>query len=243
MDKSTDADLRIAAMFNTSNVAMARSQKILQSWLPTTSSQDDIRESSSNYTIGEDEDDFKELNEISGIGSNSANASDFPDKGALHTKLTSNDRLREQIMGKKAAQAHKKSKEMTVGRSMSAAKPQAPKLAVGAETARAKTVVEDTDDEGEGRAASFKSKRSNARKAPVEAASQDENEAGAGAQDGEEDGMNFAVTENSVPINTDKAADENSKPTKRKAASYLDELLAEKSRKKSRKKKKATPES
>ncbi|GAB7363034.1 hypothetical protein MBLNU230_g3327t1 [Neophaeotheca triangularis] len=241
MDATTDSELRLAAMFNTSNVAMARSQRLLQSWLPSSTQGQDKKQHESSNT-GEEENEFKELGELSGLGSKSANKSDSPDKGALHSKLSSNDRLREQIMGKKAAQAHKKSKEMTAGKSMAAVKYQVPRQVTGATASGLNPMAEQSDDEDEGRAASFKSKKRTPKSDSEEVPAPVSHGTDASTLDGDDAIAAFAAKKQSAHTATNGASEEGNKPAKRKGGSYLDELLAEKSRKKSKKKNKAKPD-
>jgi hypothetical protein len=146
--------------------------------------------------------------------------------------MTSNDKLLQQLLGKKAAKAHIAAK-------------QAPKehQAAKAVPPSKKPTKEESEDEEEGRAARFKSKRRKTAQStqtrdgeelseslPVEfeAASPDDPVGPGGAFD--ESG---SATVKNQDIEGEEAAAEDQdlkSPPKLKSASYLDEILAERSK-------------
>jgi hypothetical protein len=226
-DTTSDPDV----IFNRLNIALARSQRILNSWVPP--------KSEANKGRHEDDDlpeaEFKSMNEKSGLESKAAYADDddLPDGAVQRKKLASNDKLLEQLLGSKAAQAKKKSKEP--GKSMSTSRHTAPKQL----TTRSKApreVDSEEDDEG-GRAAAFKSKQPihHRKSSNPDTAIEDER-------------LDVQVDSEQVTATRNLKDDESSpgvpsgtlqNSTKRKPTSYLDEMLAQRANKKSRKKKKS----
>jgi hypothetical protein len=213
-------------ILNRINVSLARSQRLINSWLPPKLESQDVEDN-------EDEEDFKSMTEIGGLGSKTAYAGydGLPDGAFQRQKLSSNDKLLEQLLGKKAAQARKKSQE--AGKSMSTSKHAAPKQLTTRPKASREVDSED-DDEG-GRAAAFKSKQQKKRS--------EQRSADALADDEQIDGS-IDVQSVAAAVDTDYRGSSNAasidteqKPAKRKATSYLDELLAQKANKKSKRKK------
>lgn len=159
--------------------------------------------------------------------------------------LTSDDKLLQQLIGKKKAKAHIMAKQ-------EAARPSAAtKTHRYSKPAVAKKEV--SDDEEDGRAATFKSKREGrkARKPPKALDSDDEDEetrakrlaAGAKTEDRETKEL---TTETPVEDKSSEKVEEEEeaepappapKKVKTKPKSFLDEILAERSKKKSKKNK------
>ena len=216
-------------ILNRINVSLARSQRLINSWLPPKAESQDVEEN-------EDEEDFKSMTEIGGLGSKTAYAGDesLPDGAFQRKKLSSNDKLLEQLLGKKAAQARKKSQD--AGKSMSTSKHAAPKQLTT--RPKASREVESEDEDEGGRSAAFKSRQRNKPSNPRTADPQ-----------ADDDQIDVLIEDQSVTatVGTDDGGSFNAKsvnifnteqePAKRKTTSYLDELLAQKANKKSKKKK------
>jgi len=181
------------------------------------------------------------MSDLTGLGAKEPEKSSGLADGALQrSKLPSNDRLLEQIMGRKAAQAHKKSKEMTVGKGMGTARHGVTQSEMGRRDRTKEVEIE--DDEGEGRAASFRSKKVAKPVRIDDPVVKEANVASEVVEGAEEDGVDAVAALAQRQAGDSKAKDpdseEQGKSAKRKGGSYLDELLAEKSRKKSKKNKK-----
>ena len=213
-------------VMNRLNVALARSQKIINSWLPA-AKDEDIGETTSD----QDDEDFKSMSEQAGIGSKVAFGDEgLPDGAFQRKKLSSNDKLLEQLLGKKAAQAKRKSQEAQKRSSTSKS------ANTGLVAGRAKQPEGDreSDDDEEGRAATFKSRATNRVRKDV----QDEGRLGIDYAD-DAVGDDRAPEESSYLVQHEKvllalASKAGNKPAKKRPSSYLDELLAQKSNKKNR---------
>ncbi|QIW95379.1 hypothetical protein AMS68_000897 [Peltaster fructicola] len=189
-------------ILNKTNIALARSRKLIQSWLsqPAAESQED-----------EDEDeDFKPESETAGIGS-TVQDDESGSLGRIARSRQANDKLLEQILGKTAAQAHRRSQQ-----TVSSTKP-APKVDENSN----KRQNNSDDDNDQGRASAVasgrvkKSKHYSTNKIQVP---------------DQKDPL--------TPTNEGEASKQQNRlgvSSKRKANSYLDELLAKKARKKSKK--------
>lgn len=222
-------------ILNRTNMALARSQKLIQSWLPPRPEQ----ESEQDAGAQDDGEDLKSMLESAGVGAARQYDEGLPDPAFQRKKLSSNDKLLEQLLGKKAAKAHKASRPAPA-KSMSQAKHTAPKpLAPRPKQEEA----ESEDDEG-GRSTVFQSrsgksnKRQGAKKgptAPGQSQMYEQIEAEAGSTLDENRGVPDPVRKLEKTSTLDSEPDE--RPKRRKGGSYLDELLAEKARKKSKKKK------
>lgn len=228
MSASTKETLAQAdIILNRTNVALARSQRLIASWLPPKDSQSSHEQQNDN----EDE-DFRGDSEIGGIGSVAQrDDSGMPDGAFKRRKLGANDKLLESLLGKKAANAHRKSQQQQVGRGgagggLAQSAPKSLKR-------ERQPVEEDSEDEEGGRAAAFKSRKGKVTRVetPVEDADSDEDAMpGAGAEELAERAVNIKP----IPQPPPSAAG------KKRPASYLDELLAQKASKKSKKKKKTS---
>lgn len=138
----------------------------------------------------------------------------------------SNQRLLEQLLGKKAAKGHIASKAANSRNNEQQATKNAPSRAV----------EEDSDDEEQGRASMVASKSARRKQQPPPVPNKqntprEESQA-------ESDTVQFEKARSSLPKH-DSSEEENPRPTKKRPASYLDQLLAEKANKKKKKKQKA----
>lgn len=223
-DALSQADI----IFNRTNVALARSQRLIQSWLPPKPEAD--QDSPANQ---DDEDDFRGDSEIGGIGSAvQKDDSGLPEGAFKRRNPGANDKLLDSLLGKKAANAHRKAQALAKS---ATAQPQAAPKPLVKETSKRPAQDSDSDDEG-GRAAAFKSKRPRPSKPqPKIAEEATENDIDARAADEE---VKTNVTEPSPePLQETSTASKTG--GRKRPASYLDELLGQKANKKSKKKKKA----
>ncbi|KAF2718857.1 hypothetical protein K431DRAFT_287316 [Polychaeton citri CBS 116435] len=223
---------RIDILLNRQNVALARSQRLIQSWLPK---HDDPEKSTTSVEPGhpqdDNEDEFRGMSELAGIGAVVRDDDDGQIGGLRRKKVPSNDKLLEQLLGKKAANAHRKRQD--AGRSTLSAKsqgqgssqgmlPQAPRGRQGGES--------DEDEEG-GRTTSFKSKKAPHAVKSAPTMIREDDDAAAVAED-----PDMAVAPKRKASRSLSQSEEEVKPAKKKHGSYLDELLAQKARKKKKKK-------
>ena len=220
----TDADV----MLNRVNVALARSQRLINSWLPQKPAEE------SEATVQDVDEDFKSQNDVGGMDSMAAYEYDGIADGTLQRKkLSTNDKLLEQLLGKKAARA-KKSND--AGKGMASGKHVAPKP-LTSRLKEQKIEVESEDEEEGGRAAAFKSRKrlKTVKQQPVKLGTDGEQVEGKSDEDVAEGGSvpGLVKDEGSTPA-MDSEPDE--RPTKRKATSYLDEVLAQKAKKSKKKK-------
>lgn len=227
MSASSEETLAQAdVILNRTNVALARSQRLIASWLPPKDSSEALQ-SSAQYS---DDEDFRGDSDIGGIGSVAQrDDSGLPDGAFKRRKLGANDKLLESLLGKKAASAHRKSQQQQGGRGSAGGglAQNAPKSL----KRERQPVEEESEDEEGGRAAAFKSRKGKVTRVetPVEDADSDEDAMpGAGAEELAEKAVHTKPTPQPPP----------SAAGKKRPASYLDELLAQKASKKNRKKKK-----
>jgi hypothetical protein len=223
-DALSQADI----IFNRTNVALARSQRLIQSWLPPKPEAEN-QESAANQ---DDDDDFRGDSEIGGIGSAAQkDDSGLPEGAFKRRNPGANDKLLDSLLGKKAANAHRKAQALA--KSATAQSQTAPKPAVK-ETAKRPALDSDSDDEG-GRAAAFKSKRPRPSKPqPKISEEATENDTDARVED-EEVKANVTEPSPEAPQETSTASKTGGR---KRPASYLDELLGQKANKKNKKKKK-----
>ncbi|GAB7356455.1 hypothetical protein MBLNU459_g7222t1 [Dothideomycetes sp. NU459] len=220
---------------NRANVARARSQAILQSWLPANHGVASAK--TEDQVQKEDDDVFKVSPELFGVGI------DLPssDHDSLTRRRTvgPNERLLEQLLGKKAASRHMASSK--------APRPQ-PSEAQQLGQALSKEASESDEEEGRASMLASTSSRSRARlaakqaksvalSADVEDAETKDRPPGT-SQDGTTQPTSVAPTPDQLARDASASDDEDRKPTKKRGASYLDQLLAEKAEKKKKKKQK-----
>lgn len=210
-------------IINRTNVALARSHRLLQSWLkPAT----DADATSPEDTRIEDEELF---NESAGVGSKVA-TDELDEFGLLRGKRVSNDKLLEQLMGKKGAAAKRKQdalKKQPNGIDQ-VNKPQAMTHQLKRE---GKRPAESDDEDEHGRAAAFKSRRPRHNSTELDQDAQQ-------AEGGEEESQDTHAT-NESQMSPNKEGNTVQRPAetpgrKRKPTSYLDELLNKNSRKKNK---------
>jgi len=227
-DALSQADI----IFNRTNVALARSQRLIASWLPP---KPESENQESTQAAADEDEDFRGDSEIGGIGSRAQkDDSGLPEGAFKRRNPGANDKLLDSLLGKKAANAHRKAQALA--KSATAQPQDAPKPAV---KEKSKRPAEDSDSEDEGgRAAAFKSKRAKPSK-PQPKVQEDDAEDGAHVDtDMPEAIVKAKATELTLqpPQGTKSPAKSNGR---KRPASYLDELLGQKANKKNKKKNKS----
>ncbi|KAJ5632258.1 hypothetical protein N7490_008597 [Penicillium lividum] len=201
-------------ILNRANVALARSQRLVASWLPA-QTETELANTKSEEELQKEEDEiFTAVPETLGVGA------PLPEKAAdgswNRTELSSNDKLRKQLLGKNYDRFMKAEAEKKASAKESAAAAQAAKMAQAAKANQ----QDESDDEEEGRMASLA--RNQRKAAPLKAkAKVNVEEKGQEQDTTQEDGQDSSTKE--VPVRQAKG--------KKKATSYLDELLAERAKK------------
>ncbi|KAK6411261.1 hypothetical protein LTR81_014653 [Elasticomyces elasticus] len=198
------------------NRMIARDQRLMHVYQPARTTE------SGNEQL-DDDDDLDTIGELGGIGSKREAEDDDIFDGLKRRKLSSEDKLLEQLIGKKAAQARKKSQE--ANRTMSR---------FGTKPAVVRKQDIESEDEEEGRAASFKSRKPKQR--VVSTVSEVGLDTGELVQGDGEDENAEEIIEHVKELSPPPVK-------KRKGGSYLDELLGQKAAKKSKKKKHKTEHS
>lgn len=212
---SKEAFAESEIILNKTNLALARSRKLIQSWLPPLEG-DSARDD-------EDDDDFKTESELAGIGAVANHDDDSALARLQRTKHSKNDRLLEQLLGKKGAQQHKKSQAASQA---AAAKPANRPAKTSADNQQQ---ASDSDSDAEGRVATLLSKQQKSKPAKVK------QQKAAFNRDGDSEKQKVVpVSDQATDSAPDSTIQPAALPTKRKAKSYLDELLAQRSKKKSK---------
>ncbi|KAF2209550.1 hypothetical protein CERZMDRAFT_100341 [Cercospora zeae-maydis SCOH1-5] len=242
-EHASDADVWLSRV----NIAQARSQRLLQSWLPKNAAP------SSTPAEGDDDDDqdnFTGLTESAGLGTK-PKESDFEVDGILKKRhASSNDKLLEQLLGKKAAAAKKKEQALAkqsksniaLGRAAPVSANGTPASAKGGLARPAVPAVDSEDEDEPGRAATFTGRKvTRDRHSPAYATR------GGGARgatpidehatppDPREDAATIKAMKDGISQASQEQAEaqaDSARPRKKKTTSYLDELLSKKKRKK-----------
>jgi len=226
-DALSQADI----IFNRTNVALARSQRLIASWLPP---KPQPEQQESTQAAADEDEDFRGDSEIGGIGSLAQkDDSGLPEGAFKRRNPGANDKLLDSLLGKKAANAHRKAQALA--KSATAQSQEAPKPVAKEKPKR--PADSDSEDEG-GRAAAFKSKRAKPSK-PQPKVQEGDAEDGAPVDTNTPEADVEAKTAELTlqpPQDTNTAAKSNGR---KRPASYLDELLGQKANKKNKKKNKS----
>ncbi|KAI9719773.1 MAG: hypothetical protein M1812_003261 [Candelaria pacifica] len=201
--------------FNKINVALARSQRQIASWLPPRTAEETANTKSEAEIDKEDAELFQPISELAGLGA--PLPKEITDGDANRQELSSNDKLRRQLFGGKIASRMKVGVRPEINgngavRHRPVTKPPCAGIANGEDE-------DDEEDEG-GRSSLGRSKRKR------------EKEHTADVDDDRPDITTAQSTSSSGQAHVGQRS-QNSKPT----SSFLDEILAEKSRKKKKKRK------
>ncbi|KAI8937188.1 hypothetical protein NX059_006397 [Plenodomus lindquistii] len=240
--RNSDGDV----LFNRVNLGLAKRKNILASMLGSEPVSDTTIETEDQFN----DDDLKQDHAYDRLGYGSVLPKDIADGSFTKRLPASDDKLLVQLLGAKKAKAHVAAKREAARPDASAKARQYGKPVVAKK--------EESDEEEEGRAATFKSKRSRKnveKKVAREVDSDHEDEEmrakrlGTGVRAEEEEDSKIsdkdAVTKSEPSINQDVALKEDPaedekvktapRKTKAKPKSFLDEILAERSKKKSKK--------
>ncbi|KAI9875421.1 MAG: hypothetical protein M1830_008482 [Pleopsidium flavum] len=202
---TTEADI----IFNKASVALARSQRLIASWLPPRTAEELGNTKSEEEIEREEQEMFTPVPELLGLGA--PLPKDIPDGDRRRQELSSNDKLRKQLLGKDfpKLQATVEKRKAGPGERQAFARPRPIPV-------KRQFEEDDEDDEG-GRSSLGKSKRQT-------------------VKDGSADGGG-EVDDETRPFGIVKSSPTRNGGGRKSASNYLDEVLAEKSRKKKRNKK------
>ncbi|KAJ9299289.1 hypothetical protein DTO271G3_2911 [Paecilomyces variotii] len=203
---TTEADV----IFNRANIALARSQRLVASWLPPKSDEELAQQTKSEEELQREEDEiFTAVPEKLGLGAPLPKATE--DGSWNRTELSSNDKLRQQLMGKGFAKAMAAKQRLQQQQNINK-RPEQGKA--GAKSRTEGAGGDDDDDEEEGRSALGNKKRKVA--ATVV-----------------EDGVNNEIAEGKESSASTTTGTESGRgKKKKKTGSYLDEVLSQRSKKK-----------
>ncbi|MCJ1472761.1 hypothetical protein MMC13_001410 [Lambiella insularis] len=207
-DPTNEADV----LFNRANVALAKSQRLVASWLPPRTTEEVPNTKSEEETEREEKETFAPIPELLGLGA--PLPKDIKDGDGRRQELSSNDKLRKQLLGKDFAKLY--------GPSGSRTRLGLGTLPIGSKPRPAASTVREEmrdDNDEEGRSSLGKPKRGAKANRPVVEEQEHADEIGTQSHD---------ATELHELHSSSK-----------RARNYLDEVLAEKMRKKAKKKQKS----
>ncbi|KKK17818.1 hypothetical protein ARAM_002091 [Aspergillus rambellii] len=218
-------------ILNKANIALARSQRLVASWLPAPTTEEQGNTKSDEELQREEDEIFTAVPETLGVGAPlPTKAADGSWNRAVETD--SNDKLRKQLLGRNY-------KKVMAAKVAQAGKPASSATKPGVKTVGSRRNGggnnndddDDDDDDDEGRTASIGKKRTaNKRKQNVSGIASETDAAGNDAnRDGENDGD--AEERVSSQQGGPSARPGSGPKGRKKATSFLDEILAERSKK------------
>ncbi|CAI7662142.1 unnamed protein product [Penicillium glandicola] len=194
-------------ILNRANVALSRSQRLVASWLPQQPTEELANPKTDEELQKEEDEIFTAVPETLGVGA------PLPQKAAdgswNRTELDSNDKLRKQLLGKNYNRVMKAAAEQKAAAAASTA-------AASASATAARADIEEEYDEEDGRSAML-ARQKNKRKGGGGAGGVHPAAAAAEGDKGGEEGETVSAPARSKG--------------RKKATSYLDELLAERAKK------------
>ncbi|EDN11245.1 DUF3245 superfamily domain-containing protein [Histoplasma capsulatum] len=217
---TSEADI----VFNRANVALARSQRLIASWLPPKTAEEIANTKTEEELLREEDEIFTPVPEKLGLGAPIPKSQE--DNSFNRTELSSNEKLRKQLLGKN----YKKfTSKVPVNGSRD------PRLVLEKKQQQHRQHAKEqpqSDDEDEGRSSLGRNKRKIVTEKTIQA--------------GTDDGAAIAIPTTTATPNgngdiDDLKSDDGSpqrSAQRKKPASYLDELLSERSKKKKRKRNK-----
>ncbi|PGG95768.1 hypothetical protein GX51_08121 [Blastomyces parvus] len=215
---ASEADI----VFNRANVALARSQRLIASWLPPPTAEELAHAKTEEELQREEDEIFTPVPEKLGLGAPLPKTQQ--DGSANRTELSSNEKLRKQLLGKNY-------KKFTPSVPGTASRPD--KKQQQHQHHRAKPQPASDDDEDEGRSSLGRNKRKRAEGRGGEATTTAATAAATATEPA-------AVADNPNDNGEDDQSDDGSaqrSTQRKKPASYLDELLSERSKKRKKKNK------
>ncbi|OKL62466.1 hypothetical protein UA08_02697 [Talaromyces atroroseus] len=228
-------------IFNRANIALARSQRLVASWLPAKTEEET---SASREGKTEDEDDdkiFTAVPERLGLGAPIPAKPGFAADGSLtnsNNNIKLNDKLRQRLLGKNAKKFLQQQQQQQQRQANKSGTSSAP-----GENAVGHNDDDDDEDEEEGRTSLGKSRKPNSKKRKIKSTDaemvpdEDNNNNNHDAEINSANGANDVDDENGdikqiptvVPVPSSSSS---SKRKKAATGSYLDELLDRKKKKK-----------
>ncbi|KAJ5824291.1 hypothetical protein N7447_006631 [Penicillium robsamsonii] len=203
-------------ILNRANVALSRSQRLVASWLPQQTAEELANPKTDEELQREEDEIFTAVPETLGVGA------PLPQKAAdgswNRTELDSNDKLRKQLLGKNYDRVMKAAAEQKAAAAASMA------AAASASASVAKAEVEEEYDEEDGRSAML-ARQKNKRNGGA-GAGRGVHPAAAAAEAGDKGGEGEGAPAQQAPARS---------KGRKKATSYLDELLAERAKKRKKK--------
>ncbi|KAL4869344.1 hypothetical protein BDV12DRAFT_185234 [Aspergillus spectabilis] len=213
-------------ILNKANIALARSQRLVASWLPAQPSTDESHAKTEEELQREEHEIFTAVPETLGVGA------PLPTKAAdgswNRSEIDSNDQLRRQLLGRnyKKVMAEKERQKTT---DASSNKDSGYKgLGNQWSSRNGDANADDDDDEDEGRTASI-GKKSSAKKRKVEGPR--DSESTVQMEEGEDGELQSGDGERGYKSKTGTSQVRKNTKGKKKATSFLDEILAERSKK------------
>ncbi|KAL1988514.1 hypothetical protein VTN96DRAFT_8909 [Rasamsonia emersonii] len=230
-NNTNEADI----IFNRANVALARSQRLVASWLPPKTDEELANSNKTEEELQREEDElFTPVPEKLGLGA------PLPQQGAAdgswnRTELSSNDKLRQQLLGKNYRKKMQSDSATTTKDNSNNINKRRPDV-VGATSKAAGTTTtaaaaSDDEEEEQGRSALGRSKKTSTdeRKPATEAVSADEKNKDNNATKDENDDGN---DDDDAGKSASKRGLAASSSKGKRAGTFLDELLSDRSRKK-----------
>ncbi|EEH03353.1 conserved hypothetical protein [Histoplasma capsulatum G186AR] len=217
---TSEADI----VFNRANVALARSQRLIASWLPPKTAEEIANTKTEEELLREEDEIFTPVPEKLGLGAPVPKSQE--DNSFNRTELSANEKLRKQLLGKNY-------KKFTSNMPVNGSRD--PRLLLEKKQQQHRQHAKEqpqSDDEDEGRSSLGRNKRKIVTEKTIQA--------------GADGGAAIATpTTTATTIGNgdidDLESDDGSpqrSAQRKKPASYLDELLSERSKKKKRKKNK-----
>ncbi|KAJ6180421.1 hypothetical protein N7519_010882 [Penicillium mononematosum] len=201
-------------ILNRANVALSRSQRLVASWLPQQTTEELANPKTDEELQREEDEIFTAVPETLGVGA------PLPQKAAdgswNRTEMDSNDKLRKQLLGKNYDRVMKAAAEQKAAAAASTA------TAASTSASVPKAEVEDEYDEEDGRSAML-ARQKNKRKGGAGAGRGVHPAAAAAAAEAGDKGGEEGEGEGAPAPARSKG--------RKKATSYLDELLAERAKK------------
>ncbi|KAF2453377.1 hypothetical protein BDY21DRAFT_356523 [Lineolata rhizophorae] len=236
--KPSEADI----VFNRASVTLARSKRLVASWLPPPT-EDELNEAQKTDGMEAEESELLKGGELLGVGAKPPQSDEKFEGMTKHVgQLSANERLRRQLIGKNA----KPLPRPTLQKSVSTSTPKPTLEKPGSR----KLAAEDEYSEDEGRVATFKSKR--IRNMPQRRKPRDDDMNPSGEPDathkevrsavGHDDGTSSEGSRqgpgNRPGVDIDVGATVQGTASRRRPMTFLDEILVENEKKRRKKKRK-----
>ncbi|KAF4158879.1 hypothetical protein CNMCM6069_003118 [Aspergillus lentulus] len=219
-------------ILNKANVALARSQRLVASWLPPPTDEEKARVKTEEELQREEDEIFTAVPETLGVGA------PLPERAAdgswNRTELDSNDKLRKQLLGKNYKKVMAASAGVKPGKPVGQNGAPAGN-ATASSTAGTRDADDDDDDEEEGRTAVV-GRKGDLRKKAVDSARKRKATTDIAEDDGSGPSGAVEIKDGDSEDTPAKQEGPLSRPApgpkgRKKATSFLDEILADRSKK------------